>query len=272
MPQRFDIYDLRDAWTQVRSVALVGNAATILESDNGVLIDSHDLVIRFNRAHIAGIEAKIGSRTDLLVANAANSLEKAPSPADTLKARWVLCFAHPELTRDIRPFRDWVANVPTVITLSPDILEFATPHRQRGLTMGTYMLYIMPKLFQVERLFVTGFTMYGAADGNFQKYYGESSRSVGSYHDLDEEARLFSEILASFQGELRVTPEVDALLRRHGHANRLKGTSPGQVGHRPLSLYYRVIGRLSWQLLRMGFKLRRRFERGTSSQLEGLHK
>ena len=272
MPQRFDIYDLRDSWAQVRSVAIVGNAATILEWDNGALIDSYDLVIRFNRAHVAGIETKVGRRTDILVANAANSLQKAPSPAATLRPRWVLCFAQPEPARDILPFREWVGDAPTVITLSPDILEFATSHRKRGLTLGTYTLYILPKLFAVERLFVTGFTMYGAGGGRFQKYYGEGERSVGSYHDLDEEAQLFSAILATFQGELQVTPEVGTLLRKHGHANRLKGTLDARAGPLPPSLYYRMIGRLSWQLLRMGFKLRRKFERGASIPLEGLQK
>ena len=43
-----------------------------------------------------GIEDKIGSRTDLLVANAANSLQKAPSPAETIRPRWLLCFIQPQ--------------------------------------------------------------------------------------------------------------------------------------------------------------------------------
>jgi hypothetical protein len=281
--QHCDIYGLRDAWTQARSIALVGNAATILEWDNGALIDSYDVVIRFNRAYVAGIEAKVGSRTDILVANARNSLERGPSPADTLKPRCILCFVNPEpisshwmetfptQTRDIEPFREWAGNVPTVITLSPDIPEFATAHRQRGLTMGTYMLYMLPKLFQVERLFVTGFTMYGAVDGRFQKYFGEGFRNVGTYHDLDEEARLFTTILASFQGDLRITSEVDALLRRHGHAKRLSKSAVPEAPRAP-STYYRMVGRLSWQLLRLGFKLRRKFERGTSISFERLQK
>ena len=273
MPQRFDIYDLRAAWAGVRSVALVGNAATILEHDNGMLIDSHDLVIRFNRAHVAGLEDKIGSRTDILVANVANSLQKAPSPADTLKPSWLLCFVQPQPDSDIEPFREWARDVPTVITLSPDILDFATIQRQRGLTLGTYTLYILPKLFQVERLFVTGFTMYGAAGGNFQKYYGDGARSVGSYHDLDEEAQLFSAMLASFRGELQVTPEVETLLKAQGHARRLQRTVNVAAGpDAPPSVYYRLLGRLAWQLLKMGFKLRRRFERGTWMPLEGIKK
>jgi Glycosyltransferase family 29 (sialyltransferase) len=64
---------------EFRSVTMGGKAATILWRQNGALIDSHDLVIRFNRAHVKGIEDKIGSRTDLLVANAANLLQEAPS-------------------------------------------------------------------------------------------------------------------------------------------------------------------------------------------------
>ena len=272
MPQRFDIYDLHAAWAGVRSVALVGNAATILEHENGALIDSHDLVIRFNRAHIAGLEAKIGSRTDILVANVSNSLQRAPSPADTIRPRWVLCFVQPKPDSDIEPFREWAGDIPTVITLSPDILEFSTVARQRGLTLGTYTLYILLKLFRVERLFVTGFTMYGAAGGSFQKYYGPGARNVGSYHDLDAEAELFSAMLASFRGELRITPEVANLLKAQGHAHWRHRTANGAAGSGTPSVYYRLLGRLAWRLLKMGFKLRRRFERGTSMPLEGIKK
>lgn len=268
MPQRLDIYDLRDAWAGVRSVAMVGNAATILQRQNGALIDSHDLVIRFNRARVEGLEDRIGSRTDLLVANAANSLEKAPSPAVTLKPRWVLCFVQPQVTADLAPFRAWVGDIPTVVTLSPDILEFATTGRTRGLTLGTYTLYTLLKLLPLESLFVTGFTMYGAAGGDSQKYYDPGSRA-GSYHDLDEEARLFSAILASFEGRLEVTPEVADVLRRHGHAGRLEDAADAGGVVAP-SLYYRLLGRLAWRFLRTGFKLRRRFEQGTSIQFDSL--
>jgi Glycosyltransferase family 29 (sialyltransferase) len=270
MAQRFDIYDFRDAWAGVRSVAMVGNAATILQREHGALIDSHDLVVRFNRAHVEGTEDKIGSRTDLLVANAANSLAKAPSPAETLKPRWVMCFVQPQLGADLEPFRAWVGDIPTVVTLSPDILEFATTGRTRGLTLGTYTLYTLLKLFPLDRLFVTGFTMYGAAGGDSHKYYDPGSRA-GSYHDLDEEARLFSAILASFRGELQVTSEVGDVLRRHGHAGRLQDAGDAERADADgPSLYYRLLGRLAWRFLRTGFKLRRRFEQGTSIQFDSL--
>jgi hypothetical protein len=66
----------------VRSVAVVRNAATVLEFNNGELIDSRDMVVRLNRAQTAGTADKIGRRTDLLVANEMNCPDIAPSPAE----------------------------------------------------------------------------------------------------------------------------------------------------------------------------------------------
>jgi hypothetical protein len=60
------------------------------------------------------------------------------------------------------------------------------------------------------------------------------------------------------------------VLVRHGHAERLQGAIKGEAATDAPSLYYRLLGRLAWRLLRTGFKLRRRFERGTSIQFDSL--
>jgi hypothetical protein len=46
-----------------KSVAIVGNSPRLLESDHGPLIDSHDVVIRFNDADITGLGMHTGYRT-----------------------------------------------------------------------------------------------------------------------------------------------------------------------------------------------------------------
>lgn len=48
-----------------KSVAIVGNAQSIYSKKNGAKIDSHEVVIRFNRGFISDKEAQ-GSRTDIL--------------------------------------------------------------------------------------------------------------------------------------------------------------------------------------------------------------
>ena len=48
------------------TIAIVGNANSLLEKDYGKLIDSHDIVVRFNEGVPVKPEAQ-GSRTDLVV-------------------------------------------------------------------------------------------------------------------------------------------------------------------------------------------------------------
>jgi Glycosyltransferase family 29 (sialyltransferase) len=273
--RRFDQFDFRDLFADIRSVAIVGNAATILEFDNGELIDRHDMVVRFNRAQTAGVEDKIGRRTDLLVANELNCLEIAPSPAETLKPRCVLSFVLREPGFDITPFRAWVGDdIPTLCSLPPDIIGFKQTGRTRLLTQGSYTLYFLLNSIRFERLFITGFTMFGAGPGGSQKYYEPTKhkRSLGTYHDLDQEPRLFCEMLASFKGTLQVTEEVSGLLTRLGYGDLIKGPR-GQDGRLPsLSLSERFRARLAHQLLRWGTRMRRSVEKSNRAYFEGIER
>jgi hypothetical protein len=273
--RRFDQFDFRDMFAGVRSVAIVGNAATILEFDNGELIDSHDMVVRFNRAQTTGLEDKIGRRTDLLVANELNSLEIAPAPAETLKPRCVLSFVLREPGFDIAPFRAWVGDdIPTLCSLPPDIIGLDQVGRTRLLTQGSYTLYFLLNSLRIEQLFVTGFTMFGAGPGGSQKYYEPTKhkRSLGTYHDLDQEPRLFCEMLASFKAALQVTEEVSGLLVRLGYGDLIKGPRV-QDGRLPsLTLSERFRARLAHQLLRWGTRMRRSVEKSNRAYFEGIER
>jgi hypothetical protein len=271
--RRFDQFDFRDMFADVRSVAIVGNAATILEFDNGELIDGHDMVVRFNRAQTTGVEDKIGRRTDLLVANELNCLDIAPSPAATLRPRCVLSFVLREPEFDITPFRAWVGDdIPTLCALPPDIIGFDQTGRTRLLTHGSYALYFLLTSIRIERLFVTGFTMFGAGPGGSQKYYEPTrhKRSLGTYHDLDQEPRLFCEMLASFKGTLQVTEEVSGLLTRLGYGDLVKGPRV-QDGRLPsLTRSERLRARLAHLLLRWGTRMRRSVERSNRVVFEDI--
>jgi hypothetical protein len=270
---RFDQFDFRDMFADVRSVAIVGNAATILEFDHGELIDSHDMVVRFNRAQTTGVEDKIGRRTDLLVANEKNCLEIAPAPAETVKPRCVLSFVLREPEFDIAPFRAWVGDdIPTLCSLPPDIIGFEQTGRTRLLTHGSYTLYFLLNSIRIERLFVTGFTMFGAGPGGAQKYYEprKDKRTLGTYHDLDQEPRLFCEMLASFRGALQVTEEVGGLLQRLGYGDLITGPRV-QDGRLPaLTWSEHIRARLAHQLLRWGTRMRRSVEKSNRAFFEGI--
>jgi hypothetical protein len=236
-----------------RSMALVGNAETILEHASGERIDACDVVVRFNRAHVAGIEDKVGGRTDILVANRNYNLRKAPSPEATLRPRCVVCFLEPQPDLDQAPFEEWTGGLPTFTTFAPDLLRAAQVDRTRPVTMGTNALYAFVNLFRLERLFLTGFTFYGAAGSGHGVYWQDERKSRGAFHDLEPEARIFASVLARFPGEVAATPEVEELRRRYGDSAERGGDAP-----RPRLEH--LYARAGWQLIRWGMRLRRRAE------------
>ncbi|KAJ3707600.1 hypothetical protein LUZ61_011305 [Rhynchospora tenuis] len=68
------------------SCAVVGNSGILLKSENGELIDSHEIVIRLNNARISGYRRHVGSKTNISFINS-NILH--------LCARRRGCFCHP---------------------------------------------------------------------------------------------------------------------------------------------------------------------------------
>ncbi len=50
-----------------RDVALVGNGSGLARAGAAALIEAHDAVVRFNFPHLAGFEADVGRRTDLVL-------------------------------------------------------------------------------------------------------------------------------------------------------------------------------------------------------------
>lgn len=233
-----------------RSLALVGNSDTILEHASGARIDGCDVVVRFNKAYVEGIEDKVGSRTDILVANRTYSLAKAP-PAATLRPRCVLSFVEPLHDVDYAAFLEWTGEVPTLVTLAPDLLQSVHVERTRPVTMGTAALYTLLNLFAFERIFLTGFTFYGAAGSGQGVYWKDDRKSRGMFHDLEPEARIFVSILERFAGTIEATPEVESLRARYGSGGRAAagGSTAG------------LEARLGWRLIRWGMKLRQRAER-----------
>ncbi|KAJ3677956.1 hypothetical protein LUZ60_001759 [Juncus effusus] len=69
-----------------KSCAVVGNSGILLKSENGDLIDSHELVIRLNNARISGYRRHVGSKTNFSFINS-NILH--------LCSRRKGCFCHP---------------------------------------------------------------------------------------------------------------------------------------------------------------------------------
>ncbi|MFO0945143.1 MAG: glycosyltransferase family 29 protein [Planctomycetota bacterium] len=254
-----DPYEFRDMFRSIRSLAIVGNAPTVLEHDNGSFIDGHDAVVRFNRIRTEGIESKIGGRTDILCVNAANSLALAPSPAENCRPRCMICFVSPQGVRngDAQPFYEWVGDIPTLLTFGPDFIGIQSSFHTRPLTSGTYVLFSLLRLFELDRLFITGFTMFGAVAGGTGKVYKDDRSGIGTFHDIDQEASIFARTLAEFSGELTATPEIFDLAQRAGVS--LKGQNVRSANHatRRVGWKKRLADGIAWRVLEGALVIRR---------------
>jgi hypothetical protein len=239
-----------------RSFAIVGNAPTILEYEHGSKIDSYDVVVRFNRATTQGVEKQIGSRTDLLVVNASNTLAMAPSPAESVKPRCLVSFVSPQGVPKIDrgAFSDWTRDLPILIGFGPDLIGLKPVAHSRPLTSGTYILFTLLRMLTIERLYISGFTMFGAAGGASGKYYHDPRVGVGAYHDTDAEAEIFRELVLSSGVDLELTDETSQLV--YGTANS-DGQRSSSGGRSSAAMRKRIAGGVGWRLINMGTRLRR---------------
>jgi hypothetical protein len=63
------------SWFDNKNVALVGNALSLFDQSHGELIDSHDVVIRFNRGWVKTKQKTHGEKFDILVVNRYNTIK-----------------------------------------------------------------------------------------------------------------------------------------------------------------------------------------------------
>jgi len=256
------IFEFCQRFRHVRSAAIIGNAPCILDWPNGELIDSYDMVVRFNRATTEDCSHQVGSRTDVLFANTGQSCLKSPRPVETLKPKVIVCLVPPTEASCVDPTEllQWVSDVPFVLSFSPDILGVHTSGRCRPLTNGTAALYLLQKLFNLERLFITGFTFFGMVEGGSGKYWGRNEPQYQWSHDVVQEAQIFSSIVAQFPGTVTATPDVHAVLNKNGV--RLSNGSNGKatLGRRRNGVMRRIADGLGWRLISVGSSLRRSAE------------
>jgi hypothetical protein len=161
-----------------RSIALVGNAESIFEQAFGEEIDSHDIVVRFNRGVIREPSCQ-GSRTDVLCLACDLRLEQIQEDFKEPLLIWVTPMRHLMAAEHRRsvicyPIRRWRALYREVPASRP--------------SAGLISLHMFRTVFQPSRI-----TMYGFDWKATRTFYHAAAsyraRKVG-HHDWDAEKEL----------------------------------------------------------------------------------
>ncbi|NWY20673.1 SIA4B sialyltransferase, partial [Aphelocoma coerulescens] len=194
-----------DVWdpSHCRTCVVVGNSGQLKGSSHGLLIETHDWMLRMNRAKITGFELDVGMRTTHHLMYPESAVNLRPNvhlvlvPFKPLDLQWVTTsFSTRELTHTYVRVKQYIkADRSKVLILSPAFLKYIhdnwTQHHGRRYpsTGFTALLFALHTCQQVSV-----FSFGADSEGNWH-HYREKKCWSGAFcrtrvHDADVEFSL----------------------------------------------------------------------------------
>lgn len=198
--------DFRPLPTRCRSCAVVGNSGNLRQSGNGNLIDSHNSVIRMNKAVTRGFEKDVGNRTThhFLYPESAVDIDHGVSlvllPFKLRDLEWLAsALSTGEIKMTYMRVKERVeADKDKVLVVNPVFFKYAHDRwtEGHGRYPSTGMLAIIFALHTCDQVSVFG---YGAdKQGNWHHYW-EENRYAGAFrktgvHSADFETEIIHQL------------------------------------------------------------------------------
>ncbi|XP_037398994.1 CMP-N-acetylneuraminate-beta-galactosamide-alpha-2,3-sialyltransferase 1-like isoform X1 [Pygocentrus nattereri] len=167
-----------------RTCAVVGNSGNLKGSHYGPLIDAHDVVIRMNKAPIAGFEKDVGLKTThhAIYPESAvdmdNSTHLVLVPFKILDLEWLISvFTTKHITRTRLAVKNTIqADMDKVMILHPEFMKYVSEIwlKQKGKYPSTGFIMLVFSLHICDQVNVFGF---GASkNGNWYHYFDKRYR------------------------------------------------------------------------------------------------
>ncbi|XP_019408582.1 PREDICTED: CMP-N-acetylneuraminate-beta-galactosamide-alpha-2,3-sialyltransferase 1 isoform X2 [Crocodylus porosus] len=191
-----------------RRCAVVGNSGNLRQSHYGQDIDSHDFVLRMNRAPTVGFELDVGSKTThhFIYPESFKELPENVSmiviPFKTLDLRWIVSalttgtinHTYVPVPRKIKVKKE------KILVYHPDFLKYVFDHwlQRHGRYPSTGILSVIFALHVCDEVNLYGF---GANSKGHWHHYWENNPSAGAFrqtgvHDGDFESNITSTLAA----------------------------------------------------------------------------
>lgn len=156
------------------SIIIVGNGPSLLESTNGALIDSYDIVVRFNAFAIKNYEQHVGTKTDYWF-NTINFQDKLGE--ERMKIPYKKVYLHswqwdPEKDLLYKSFVEHYASIPNAPTLIKttkatilELKEFTQDSEYSTYSTGAMAIWMLLK--EVSTLSITGFDWWNSENHHY---------------------------------------------------------------------------------------------------------
>lgn len=178
-----------------KSVAVVGSSGNLLERNYTSLIDSHDIVMRFNQARVIGFEDFVGNKTTHRIVNIHTFLgtsgnDRFPNndPMFVPKLDNQNIILNRPVTNSQLKLRS--PNNPVDI-ISDEFWNFCreTLHNKKDPSVG--FIGVLLSVQTATKVNVFGFDQENTTD---KKHYWEDVKALGHFHDFNIEKQIFSEL------------------------------------------------------------------------------
>ena len=179
-----------------KSIMVVGNSPIELGKNKGELIDSFDIVIRFNNFELKDFKEDYGSKTNIW----------AITPAfQTIKQKQFFDFdfiISSDSTDYLNSFRrSLILNMALSHTAFFRIAtyELMRETQMRTLSLGlTMLLYLIKHKDKIKSLNICGFALDDQKDGSNHYFQGDPSRGkILPFHNWDKEKKILNELIKS---------------------------------------------------------------------------
>lgn len=192
--------------TLCRRCAIVGNSGNLKNSSHGAKIDSHDFVMRMNRAKTSGFEKDVGSKTTHYFMYPESSHHLPPGvhfvlvPFKPLDMKWIVSalttgqikFTYVRVLQKLKLDQD------KIMILNPTFLKYVHDNwtNHHGKYPSTGMITLLFALHICEEVSVFGF---GADRSGRWHHYWENNKHAGAFqktgvHDATFERELIRKL------------------------------------------------------------------------------
>ena len=169
-------------------VIIIGNSSSILESKNGKLIDSFDIVIRLGQFVISGHEKHVGTRTDICITRWGKYTKIDPTERDSISCIW---FPHPvppnKFSDRYYSGAEHACNLQEYNITNEkyiDIENICTELKTPDITLGTAGILMCRKYLLDYKIYITGYSL-NMSDKRFEgKYWDTNIKQWNDNHNL----------------------------------------------------------------------------------------
>ena len=167
---------------------IVGNGSSVLDKENGSLIDSFDNVVRFNSYKIKNFEKYVGTKTDIWITVNAAHINEIQSYKRVIEHSWQWSEDKDKIFQKIKKLRSDCLKIPKELVRNKEPLKFI---KSPSTGLIAIQFFLEENNYQMP-IYITGFDWW---ENRKIHHYGDREK-VGTIHEPKKEKKIIDDLVS----------------------------------------------------------------------------